>query len=75
MVGEDVAELVLLVFTAAPFGMSNWFKTWNAPRMASFPVFDGRTDWLNATSRTKRDTGLARPGKSDIVFFTTACPR
>ena len=26
------------------------------------PVFDGSTDWLNATARTKREGGVKSPG-------------
>ena len=33
---------------------------------ASSPVFDGNTDWLKATARTKREGGVKSPGIPSI---------
>jgi hypothetical protein len=47
--------------------MSNWFRTWNASKIASYPVFASKTNWLNATARTKRDGGVKSPGGNVTV--------
>ena len=57
---------VLLVFPGRALWNIELVQNVEGLKNSVRPVFAGKTDWLNATARTKRDGGVKSPGNPSI---------